>query len=285
MVDPRLINYIKSVLARGYSPAQIKQALLQRGWPVDEVNQALHLTQQPSRPSPENPPTPPANKPKKHPKKNLFIVLIIIAVLIVIITLALTGYFIFSKTGKAAQLSSSSNQSSSSEPGLESPAPLPDQSASAQSSFSNQSIPSGFVDCQNDIDCLINASKDCSPAQAILNTTFNLFGLIQTTTSFLKIGGWEGDYCLLFVSYEDFDVRFDSQIIQQMQAANISEEEIEQAELEATQEVGMFKGANGTCHFAPEDLTNLLILWKAGNFSTDDWDKTQCQGEFFEGVR
>ena len=46
MVDPRIIDYIKSQLSRRVSVNQIKQSLLSQGWSNYDIDQAINLALQ-----------------------------------------------------------------------------------------------------------------------------------------------------------------------------------------------------------------------------------------------
>ena len=42
-IDERLLTFISEARRRGYSDSKIKQALIEKSWPADEVEQAFHL--------------------------------------------------------------------------------------------------------------------------------------------------------------------------------------------------------------------------------------------------
>ena len=101
MVDPRIINYIKSNLSKGFSEKQIKNKLFQAGWSKTQVNNAFKQVSGKSpprqkRPSPKKPSIPQTQKkpqPKrtseKQNKSNKPLIYIIIGVSAIIVTIAI----------------------------------------------------------------------------------------------------------------------------------------------------------------------------------------------------
>ena len=43
MVNPRLVNYIKTQLSRGFSVDRIKEALVSKGWKIQDVSLAVMM--------------------------------------------------------------------------------------------------------------------------------------------------------------------------------------------------------------------------------------------------
>lgn len=142
--------------------------------------------------------------------------------------------------------------------------------------------PTGPIDCGTDFDCFIEASRDCNPAK-ITHTLgpLNIFGMLQTTTSSLEIKGLEADKCVLYTRTEKIDLKFSEEAIQGLLASGLTHEEIQQKEQETNEQYDTFEGADGTCKFAPNDLTAMLDRWKAGQFSSEDWAVAECEGVMF----
>lgn len=63
MADERLVNYIRDNLSRGYSPDSLRQTLVNQGWNINQVDEAINIAQAPS-PQPQTPSAPQA-KPSR----------------------------------------------------------------------------------------------------------------------------------------------------------------------------------------------------------------------------
>jgi hypothetical protein len=145
----------------------------------------------------------------------------------------------------------------------------------------------GLIDCGTSIDCLISASKTCSPAKAISAATADIFGAKQTTNSFLEIKGEEAGKCIFYIRTEKIDLAFSSSIPQEI----VNQQKAIYKKLE---------GRDGTCKFNPSDLTAMLTRWKEGNFQSGtvsckltpsgnvcktesgDFGVAECKGKYFE---
>ena len=139
-----------------------------------------------------------------------------------------------------------------------------------------------IADCKTDFDCFIKASKGCNQAKMTHTSTVNIFGMIQTTTSFFEIKGIEEDKCIFYIRNEKNDLKFSDEIIQQMLANGITQEQIQEQEQEANKNADLAEGIDGTCRFNTNDLTLTLNKWKMGEFSTDDYSIAECSGKMFK---
>jgi hypothetical protein len=124
------------------------------------------------------------------------------------------------------------------------------------------------IDCGSDLDCFITASQNCQPANITHTITINIFGVEQTTTSYYEIKGLEAGKCIFYLRTEKIDLTFPPETPQDI----VDQEKEIYKKLE---------GRDGTCKFNTNDLTAMLNRWKVGNFSTEDWDVAECQGNLF----
>ncbi len=96
----------------------------------------------------------------------------------------------------------------------------------------------------------------------------DLLGVNQTTTSYYEIRGLQQGKCIFYIQTENISLTFPSgtseRVISQQQALYNS-----------------LEGRNGTCQFSTSDLAIMLNLWSMGNFSSDDFDKANCSGDYF----
>jgi len=84
VIDKRLLNYIQEVKAKGYPPQKIRAALIGRGWPPADVDEAIMMAGISIQPAAK----PIAAKPKSN-KKIILIALITILFLIAVILIYL----------------------------------------------------------------------------------------------------------------------------------------------------------------------------------------------------
>lgn len=124
------------------------------------------------------------------------------------------------------------------------------------------------LDCNSDIDCLIEASKDCTPAKMLYSVTTKIFGVTQNTSSYFEIKGLESNKCIFYLRTENIDLEFPEDTSEDI----IREQQMLYDELE---------GRDGICKFLKDDLTKLLDNWKVGNFSSEDFSSAECEGEYF----
>jgi len=139
-----------------------------------------------------------------------------------------------------------------------------------------------ITDCKTDFDCFIEASKDCNQAKMTHTSTVNIFSMMQTTTLFFEIKGVEKDKCIFYIRNEKNDLKFSDELIQQMLASGVTQEQIQEEEQKANKNADIAEGIDGTCKFNTNDLISILNKWKVDKFSTDDYGIAECSGEMFE---
>ncbi len=268
MVNQKLISYIKSQLSKGVPIRQIKKKLLSRGWSKIDVDSAMNLAT-------KKYPTTPQNKKlkNKYSKWKIITIVVIVALISSIIVLSFSM-----KRGDSSETSTPETGNN-----------LPSHSESSK-----------VLDCEEDMDCFIEASEDCTPAKLSSTSTIELFGMVMVTSGFSEIKGEEEGKCVYYMRTENYEMHFSDEMVQQMLATGVTQEEIQQQEEETNEEyLEPFEGKDGICKFNKNsDLTNILIKAKEGTFSltascsttengfectsSNDWDVAECEGELFE---
>jgi len=238
MVDQRLVNYIKSEISKGTSLEQIKQRLLSRGWSEYDINEALSLAMQ-QRTFPTIPKPTIYKQPTKKSSK-LWIIVLVVAIIII------AGVFAFFMLTERKAPETTPTKQLTQKP----------------------TKPSGPTDCGTNMDCFIQASRNCNPAKVTHIVTTDIFGVKQTTTSYLEIKGLEAGKCIFYLRTEKIDLTFPPGTPQ-----NIIDEQKEIYK--------KLEGKDGTCKFNTNDLTAMLNRWKLGIFSTGDFEVAECQGKYF----
>ena len=137
----------------------------------------------------------------------------------------------------------------------------------------------GPKDCGNDMDCFIAEAENCSNASMEYSQMLPIFGVEITSVTMLSLEAQE-DKCILHLKTKDIQVRYSNELKQQMKSMNMTDEQIAEAEVNAS------KNAQGTkyddkCIFEKEDLTSMLTRWNEGSFSTSDFSNAECSGEVF----
>jgi hypothetical protein len=128
---------------------------------------------------------------------------------------------------------------------------------------------SDIKDCENDMDCLIEASKTCDPAQMRLVTYFRFMGVNQTTTNYFEIKGEESGKCVFYNQIEKIQLDY-------------PEEMPEDSLRSSKSAVSSLEGKDQTCYFDKDRLTTVLQNWKQGKYSSKDWMDANCTGSMYE---
>ncbi|MEM0473554.1 MAG: hypothetical protein QXF88_02435 [Candidatus Aenigmatarchaeota archaeon] len=256
MVDQRLVEYIKAELYRGLTPAQIKQTLVENGWPVYEINEAFNLI---NNPKPEEKTTSNSLKTEQvKEKSNTVIIILVVGVLIVG---GVFGFVLFSDSIPFIK-------------------------------------PNKIIDCQNDMQCFIQASKNCKPSNVTHDSTIGFFGILITTKSYYEIKGLENNKCVFYIRNEKINVNFSDELVQQILDSGETQEKIDQELENYNSQYDAIEGRDGTCKFNSNDLAEMLTRWKDGKYSlgasckltpegaqcesNGDWSVAEdCQGSYF----
>jgi len=268
MINQVIVDYIKSCLSKGFTSEQIKQSLLAQGWPYSIINESIALAT----------PTTLSNlsKPEVSEKSSKkFSYLLIIGIIIAVVIIGgVLSFFIFS--------------------GKESP-----KTSGTDLQTKGQTTVPEVIDCNTDMDCFIASSQECKLSKVTHKYSIDIFGLNQTNTLFYEIKGLEADKCIFYINATKIDVKFTNEIVQQLLANNITQEQINQQEQNATKQAKISEGRDGTCKFNTADLTAVLNKWKVGNFDSGevscnltlegnkcitkggDFGNAQCEGKYF----
>lgn len=139
-----------------------------------------------------------------------------------------------------------------------------------------------IIDCENNFDCFIEASKSCNQAKMTYITEVSAAGLIQSINLFLEIKGVEEDKCIFYMKIEKNDLKFSDETIQQMLAGGATQEQIQEQEQEMSKQADLYERRDVLCKFNTNDLTSMLNRWKTGDFLNDDWGVAECSWKMFE---
>lgn len=160
-----------------------------------------------------------------------------------------------------------------------------------------------ITDCGDDLNCFIEESKNCNLAKTNHTVTIKVFGVEYVAVSFLEIRGIESDKCIFYMRTEKIDSKFSDDLIQEMLAKGLTEQEIQQQEQEfsnsAKKQEGSTKSCSSDesdlieeqeaqeqeqessslvedqerpakiCRFDTNDLTEMLTRWERGSFFGD----------------
>ena len=123
---------------------------------------------------------------------------------------------------------------------------------------------------QKGFDCIIEASKTCDPAFITISLSYNYLKMVDVTAAaFSEIRGPEEDKCIFYMRLDEIDLRF---------SLLVPKKKVDEGETLADQ----LRGTEGICRFETADLTALLYKWREGNFSSEDFDVGECEGEYFD---
>ncbi|MEX2017021.1 MAG: hypothetical protein WD876_00940, partial [Candidatus Pacearchaeota archaeon] len=134
-----------------------------------------------------------------------------------------------------------------------------------------QTIPEtsqNLISCK-DIDCFIEQTIDCNPANLTYDLGINLFGWIQNHTYYYEIKGKEGDGCRYYTRIENVYGEYDEETRQAFLDDNMTESEIDQQEKEVNDVLKTTIGADGSCLVSEIGLTKMFTDLKSGSLSFD----------------
>jgi len=154
------------------------------------------------------------------------------------------------------------------------------------------------TNCGNSVNCFIDAAKSCTLATASFSKDRNVFGILYSDTTFYRIEkSSESNKCILYLRFDNANLKFDQEIIDLWLKDGITMDKIQQQlETERSKQRKML-GRDGRCEFNTfNDLYDLLHKWlvlKSFSYgftfdlatgkgtSEGDLVKAQCSGEYF----
>jgi hypothetical protein len=251
MPNQQILDYVAQSRRSGINDEQIKQSLLNSGWPENEISEAL-LGNFPSSSI--------LNKPKTG-------LIVFITVIVLVLAATASGYFYWRSSNKTHPVAVVTK----------SPSTMPSLSASASVAPTNASTtPSstgktGPVDYGTNIGAFITAAQTCTPSKATVTTNIsNGPGVIEimVETQNAQILGSVGQNCHFFSTLTDFNLS----INQELANNEISSGQMTQAQLDATKQqlptqINSYKkaliGATTDCTFSTTDLVSFLQFWQS----------------------
>lgn len=170
------------------------------------------------------------------------------------------------------------------------PMPAPAESTPGQSEAAppTEAVPAGPtrtpfpLACGEDTACFVQAVASCSSATVTWVVEMDMLGALTTSRTYLEIRGQEDDRCLLYVRTEGGSITFSSELIDQLRASGLTDEQIAEQQQQANDSVETTRGLEGMCRMAPGELVAMLRRWQAGSYSTEDWEGQDCQGSMFQ---
>ncbi len=134
----------------------------------------------------------------------------------------------------------------------------------------------GPAPCGDDVDCLAQAARACTPSQGDLITTAEMMGVRSSQTLHFVIQGPDAQgACAFEVQTTATQLVFTDEAREQMKAAGLSDAEIE-AQIQQMEEALRANSPSGHCTGQGEALADLIAAWQQGNFSLDDWAPFVC---------
>ena len=270
VVEERLVKYISNQISRGISPQKIKQELLAGGWKEEDIHAAFGLIQKQGS---DNSSELPQERQEKIDKIELSPLKI--ALPIIILILVLGGVYFFLGLGSEITEEMEVNES------------LDVEINDSDEEIEEELLTSYVLDCGEDIDCLIEAARNCNNASVTNTVTLTFFGVEQVTTSHWEVKGSKNENCIFYLRTESITLKFPD---------DVPSEIVEQQE----ELYKRLEGRDGTCKFLPEDLVYLLSKWRDGIFEggvycsfiseesgwdceySGDWELAKdCKGTFF----
>jgi hypothetical protein len=144
------------------------------------------------------------------------------------------------------------------------------------------------IDCETDIDCLINASKKCHPANLTYNFTIDMsiLGWIQSHSFYYKIRGIEKEKCEFYQELLFVNGSYTESARQSFKEDGKTDEEIDVLEQEQNNALEITIGDTGLCKYpiSSYGLQEYLANLKEGTFSSfsdEELEEYQCAGDIY----
>jgi hypothetical protein len=151
-------------------------------------------------------------------------------------------------------------------------------------------IQPGDADCGTDMSCFADNAATCTPSAVAYTLTIDFAplvglqsGFLSSTTDALRLqpDPAGSDACQFNLRVQQVDNRLLPEAVQALKDRGTMQADIDAAVQTMSNSGKSIEGRNGTCLFAPDDLSTMLESWIAGNFSTDDFAAGTCQGSYF----
>ncbi|MBN1377569.1 hypothetical protein JW949_04540 [Candidatus Woesearchaeota archaeon] len=145
----------------------------------------------------------------------------------------------------------------------------------------NKTFPAykNITDCGINVNCLIDNSEGCNKAKIVHIQTNHVLDMLQTTTSYWEIKGFENNKCVFYIETKYIDMEFNKEIIEQMLESGLNTNNITSLLQKANEEYDKKEGLNLTCCFNnTEELSDLLTIWNSEGFSVTNLNNTECYG-------
>lgn len=260
MVNQQLLDFIKQQLQQGISQDQIKSILISNGWQLRDIEDGLNTI---------NPSVTIGQSPISLVKPVVAMWKIVVVFLLGIIVVCGGVYFTYSNFFKSQKVETPVSKSN---------IPI---NTGTKGAIQSNIIDCGNVDLKN-IDCFINAAKNCSQSKVTATSQLNLFGVITDGSSSYEIRGLEGGKCVFYIKSVSAKVTYGLEITKKMLDGGATNEQIKQQEQVSSKAAQLVMGKDGICKFnSTVELVNILNKWEKGSFSTDDFKNIDCSGEYF----
>lgn len=143
-----------------------------------------------------------------------------------------------------------------------------------------------FIECEDDdLDCFTDAMDECLMAELTWTIVYDNDTAEIETETYMKIEDEEDDKCEVFFRIEDVKLKFTNDYKDDLEddPYNYTEEEIDDLEDDAEDEANNVEGDYGTCYFEDYDeVVDILNDWEDGDYSIDDFDDYDCDGDYFD---
>ena len=139
-----------------------------------------------------------------------------------------------------------------------------------------------MLDCQENFNCLVQASITCTPAEAVRTTGITGSGMVLTATTVFEIRGLEAERCVFFQRTVRASMRFDDEMFEQFVQAGLTREQVRQEEAQYNARYGaLATGQYGICRLYTNELMTLLLRVGNGDYVPLDEYRSQCEGPLF----
>jgi hypothetical protein len=261
MITQQLLDFIKEQLKLGTPREKISADLLANGWTRGDIEEGFENVEKLGAVMLD----PRISVSIKTTKKSSGLKTFFLVLLLFLLIIGAGGYYFRSNLislPMVKQVIDFKNKLLGQE---EIPIPIEEETATEPTSE-----PIACAD--EDINCFMNASYDCSPSTVNWSNGIDFFGVSQVDKSKLSFEGLDSSgKCIFSYLVEDSSIILEPGNKIQAKSRGMTDAQIEQKIQEADKIVKKRIGMNTKCLFETENLAHLLTRWSEANIGNDSF--------------
>jgi hypothetical protein len=136
----------------------------------------------------------------------------------------------------------------------------------------------------DDLDCFLEELTDCDEASLLLTVDNNTANIdMEITTKIVIAGETTHHECEVSFTTKNIDLAFTNHYKNELADDDYTDDEIDELESVAQDTASEVEGYDWKCTFDDtDDLANILNDWDDGDYSLQDFNDADCEGDYFD---